>query len=66
MIFRLTCREATSLISNGMDRRLYLSERIRLRLHVRICEACTRFTSQVAFLRRAFKAYPGPDDPQDR
>jgi hypothetical protein len=49
-----------------MDRRLSVPERIKLRLHVRICDACTRFTSQVAFLRRALKAFPGPDDPEGR
>ena len=63
MIFRLSCKEASRLISEGMDRRLSVPERIGLRLHVGICDACTRFTSQVAFLRRALKAYPGRDDP---
>lgn len=66
MIFRLSCKEATRLISEGMDRRLSVPERIRLRLHVGICDACTRFTSQAAFLRRAIKAFPGPDDPESR
>ena len=66
MIFRLTCKEATRLISEGMDRRLSFPERIRLRLHVGICDACTRFTSQVAFLRRALKVFPGPDEPESR
>lgn len=66
MTFRLTCKEASRLISDGMDRRLSVPERIKLRLHVRICDACTRFTSQVAFLRRALKAFPGPDDPEGR
>jgi hypothetical protein len=64
--FRLSCKEASRLISQGMDRPLSVSERIRLRLHVGICDACTRFTSQVAFLRRAMKAFPGPDDPEAR
>ncbi|HZF18335.1 MAG TPA: zf-HC2 domain-containing protein [Burkholderiales bacterium] len=66
MAFRLTCKEASRLISEGMDRRLSVPERIRLRLHVSICDACTRFTSQVAFLRRALKAFPGRDDPEGR
>jgi len=66
VVFRLTCKEASRLISDGMDRHLSVPERIRLRLHVSICDACTRFTSQVAFLRRAFKAFPGPDDPKGR
>jgi hypothetical protein len=64
--FRLSCKEASRLISQGLDRRLSVPERIRLRLHVGICDACTRFTSQVAFLRRAMKAFPGPDDPKER
>jgi len=63
---RISCKEASRLISQGMDRRLSLAEGIALRLHVRICDACTRFTSQVKFLRRALKAYPGPDDPEER
>jgi hypothetical protein len=49
-----------------MDRRLSLTERIALRLHVGICDACTRFTSQVQFLRRALKVFPGPNDPDGR
>ena len=66
MTFRLSCKEASKLISEGMDRRLSVSERITLRLHVGICDACARFTSQVQFLRRALKAFPGPDDPDAR
>jgi hypothetical protein len=49
-----------------MDRRLSVTERITLRLHLGICDACTRFTSQVQFLRRALKVLPGPDDPNGR
>lgn len=66
MVFRLSCKEASRLISERMDRRLSLSERIGLRLHVGICDACTRFTSQVQFLRRALKAFPGPDEHEER
>ena len=66
MALRLSCKEASKLISEGMDRRLSVTERIRLRLHVSICDACTRFTSQVKFLRSALKAFPGPDDLEER
>jgi len=62
MRLRLSCKEASRLISQGMERRLSLAEGIALRFHVRICDACTRFTSQVKFLRRALQAYPGADD----
>lgn len=63
MGLRLSCKEASRLISDGMDRRLSVAERVALRLHVGICDACTRFTAQVQFLRRALKAFPGPDEP---
>jgi hypothetical protein len=66
VIFRLSCSEASKLISEGMDRHLSFAERIGLSLHVRICDACTRFTSQVNFLRKALKAFPGPDEPEGR
>lgn len=66
MRLSLSCKEASRLISDGMDRRLSIPERISLRLHVSICDACTRFTSQVAFLRRALRAYPGSDDHEGR
>lgn len=66
MVLRLSCKEASKLISEGMDRRLSVTERITLRLHVGICDACTRFTSQVEFLRRALKLFPGPDEPDRR
>ncbi|MGB5080172.1 MAG: zf-HC2 domain-containing protein [Burkholderiales bacterium] len=66
MAVRFSCREATRLISQGMDRRLSFAERLALRFHVAICDACTRFTRQAKFLRRALKSYPGPDDPDAR
>ena len=66
MAIRLSCKEASRLISQGMDRRLSFLERIAVRLHVGICDACTRFARQVEFLRRALKAFPGPDDQDGR
>ena len=66
MAIRLSCRDATRLISEGMDRRLSLAEKLVLQLHVAICDACTRFTRQVKFVRQALKSYPGPDDPGTR
>ena len=64
MAIHLSCREASRLISQGMDRRLSFSERIALRLHLFACDACTQLTRHVRFLRRALKSYPGPDDPR--
>jgi predicted anti-sigma-YlaC factor YlaD len=49
----LSCKEATSLVSQGLDRRLGLSEQVALRVHLLICDGCTNFSKQVAFLRKA-------------
>jgi hypothetical protein len=61
-----TCREVHRLVSEGMDRDLTLVERTRMRLHLIVCEACTRFNGQMDFLRRAMRKLPLPDerDPQ--
>jgi hypothetical protein len=59
---RLTCKEASRLQSEAMDRQLTWTERISLRMHMAACEACTRVSRQLDFLRRALRDYPGPDD----
>jgi hypothetical protein len=46
-----TCKEASQLVSQACDRRLTLRERIGLRLHLLICDACARFARQIRFLR---------------
>jgi putative zinc finger protein len=51
----LSCKEATKLVSQGMDRRLPFGRRVQLRVHLAICDGCTNFKSQVEFLRRAVK-----------
>jgi hypothetical protein len=49
----LSCKEASHLVSEGLDRRLGWVERIALRVHLAICDRCTNFSKQVAFLRKA-------------
>jgi hypothetical protein len=49
----LNCKEATRLVSEGLDRRLGWGARLALRLHLVFCEGCSRFSKQVAFLRKA-------------
>ena len=50
---RLSCKEASRLLSQAMDRELPLWDRTRLRLHLMQCDACNNFERQVRFLRRA-------------
>jgi hypothetical protein len=57
----LSCKEVTRLVSQGLDRRLGFGERLRLRVHLLICDGCTNFSRQVAFLRRAIHRLANPD-----
>lgn len=49
----ISCKDASRLLSQAMDTRLPLGSRVRLRLHLLICDACTNFSKQLALLRRA-------------
>lgn len=48
----LMCKEATRLISEGLDRRLPLLQRMSLRLHVMMCGACHTYKKQLESLHR--------------
>ena len=49
----LSCKEAARLVSQRLDRELGFGERVMLRVHLTICDGCTNFKHQVAFLRKA-------------
>ena len=51
----MDCRHAAQLISRGMDQALPWWQRIALRWHLAICDACTNFSRQVRFLREAIR-----------
>lgn len=55
MKFMLTCKDASRLISKSLDRPLSWSDRIKLKFHLFICDACNRFNSQLNQLRIAVK-----------
>ena len=58
----LTCKEVSRLVSQGLDRRLGFGERISLRVHLAICEGCTKFNKQVTFLRAAVARLGGSNE----
>lgn len=60
----LKCKEVTHLLSEGLDRELSMSERVRLEMHLMMCRGCTNFKAQMLFLREACKRYAG--DHRDR
>ncbi|WP_036300464.1 zf-HC2 domain-containing protein [Methylotenera sp. L2L1] len=46
----LTCKQASQLISQSLDRPLSWYELMQLRLHLMMCGACNRFRKQLNLL----------------
>ena len=62
---RRTCKEVSALLIAREDRELPLGERLALRLHLAMCQACPRFERQVLTMRNAMKQwrnYSADDD----
>jgi hypothetical protein len=56
---KLNCKEASRVISQGLDQDMSPAERTSLRMHLAVCDACSKLKAQFVFLRRAFSAYAG-------
>jgi hypothetical protein len=56
---RRTCKEVTALVIAREDRALPLTERLALRLHMAMCQACPTFERQVLTMRNAMKQWRG-------
>lgn len=61
-----TCKEIHRLTSEGLDRELSLVERLRMRMHLAVCEACTNFTGQMHLIRRAMQQMKSGEEPDSR
>ena len=48
----LTCKHASQLVSQSLDRRLTTRERFMLRLHLFTCNACSRFLMQLTLFSK--------------
>lgn len=59
---KLTCREASRLLSDGLEKKLSIADRAALKLHLTLCDACTRLKRQFEFMRRAVSAYTERDE----
>ena len=53
MKIRRNCREVTRLVLESEERPLTVLEQVSLRMHWRICTACTRFREQAKTMRMA-------------
>jgi hypothetical protein len=50
---RRTCKEISALLIAREDRALPLVERLALRVHLAMCQACPRFERQLLTMRNA-------------
>jgi hypothetical protein len=52
-----SCRDITALVSQGLDKKLSLGERLAIGLHVVMCSRCRNFQSQTLFISKAGQRY---------
>lgn len=60
-----TCKEVAAMLVAQEDRDLRLGDRLALRVHMAICDACPKFERQMLSMRkglRAWRNYTGPDE----
>lgn len=57
MIPMISCKKASHLISEGMDRPLTLGESFSLKIHLMMCKACTQVLKQLRGIRILMRAY---------
>ena len=60
-----TCREVAAILVAREDRSLGLSDRLALRIHMAMCDACPKFERQILTMRsglRAWRTHNGSED----
>jgi len=60
-MLRLSCQQASRLLSQQQDEPLMFGKRVRLRLHLMYCDACTNVSRQFATLRMAMHRWRDKD-----
>lgn len=60
-MLRISCQEASRLLSQREDQPLPLRERLVLRLHLAFCDACSNVARQFEALRGAMRAWRDRD-----
>ena len=53
----ISCKDASRLISQMQDGDLPFWQRLRVRVHLLFCDACTQFERQVRYLREVMRRY---------
>lgn len=51
------CKEVTRIVSESLDRRLPIQQRMGLRIHLMMCRFCSRYRRQLLILRKAIRLH---------
>ncbi len=63
----LSCKQVARLVSEGLDHRLSIWQRMGMRLHLMMCSACSGYKRQVEMLHRLVRRrYSDRNYEQDR
>lgn len=62
MLMMPSCKEVSRLLSDRLDRRLSLMDSLGLRLHLAMCNACSRVAQQFELLRNGIAELPKIQD----
>ncbi len=63
-LLKLTCKDASALLSQAQERALGPYERFMLRLHLTVCDGCSNFLRHLDFIRAAVRRYRDSDGPR--
>ena len=58
----LTCKQSAELVSQALDRRLGVGERLKLRLHLVFCAGCRNARQHLGFIREACASWMEHND----
>jgi len=50
-----SCKEVTQMVSESLDHKLPLVQRIGIRIHLMMCKFCSRYRKQLLILREAMR-----------
>jgi predicted anti-sigma-YlaC factor YlaD len=64
-----SCKDVSRLVSDALDRSLPLAQRVAVRIHLVMCQACDLYSRQIRSLRELLRRYPEqlePDPAEER
>jgi len=56
-LWMFNCKDVSQKVSESMDRKLPVSQRVGIRTHLMMCRFCSRYKRQVFLLRETLQLY---------